>query len=253
MVTVKLTGRVLPPHIIMSAQAPELRWKWDEEKLEPKFRVKIENSLVTVECDIDRYEPRFISEIYKRGSDLARATANMVAFDTGYGLVVMLDTFIDPSGVALPAHRQEMIPVSFRTAFSLDPARHAEFEQAFRIVLSEPSVFIALDDLIKAITSTHTQLADCGRVIDRIRRMIAPTLDGGPAWREMHQALNIAQPYQAWVSKQSTGSRHGDVAFVPPAVCTVAIQRTWAILNRFLEYRKRGNKPLTAPDFPQLV
>jgi hypothetical protein len=69
----------------------------------------------------------------------------------------------------------------------------------------------------------------------------------------MHKALNISRGYQEWVSKQSTGTRHGDNAFVPGAVSSEAMLRTWAILNRFLEYRKRGSQPLTVPDFPELV
>jgi hypothetical protein len=253
MVTVKLLGSVLPENIKISAHAPELRWKWEAEKTELTFRVKIENSVVTVECDIEEYDRKFLPEIHKRGSDIARATANMAAFATGYGLVVMLDKLVEPSGTTVPAYRSENIPPSFRTAFNLDPATSAEFDSAFRIVLAEPSIFIALDDLIKAVTSTHTQLADCGRVVDRIRRIIAPTLDGTRAWEEMHRALNVARPYQEWISKQSTGSRHGDSTFVPGDICSESLRRTWAIMNRCIEYRKRGNKPLTPPDFPQLV
>lgn len=120
-------------------------------------------------------------------------------------------------------------------------------------MIKEPPLFIALDDLIRSITEQHTSLANCGRVLDRIRRMIAPSLDRAAAWREMHKALNISRGYQEWVSKQSTGTRHGDNTFVPGSVSSEVIQRTWAILNRFLEYRKRGNQPLTPPDFSELM
>ncbi len=250
---IQFLGRVLPEGIKISAQAPELKWKWEEENLEPTFRVKIINSNITVECDIEKYEPKYNSELYKRASDLARTSANMVAFATGYGIIVMIETLIDPTGSILALNRQEPVPASSRTAFTLDATNRVDFDSAFRVVLAEPAIFIALDDLIRAVTSHHTQLADCGRVVDCIRRIIAPTLDGTAAWREMHQALNIARPYQDWISKQSTGSRHGDPTFVPPGVGSEAIQRTWAIMNRLLEYGKGGNKPLTPPEFPQLV
>jgi len=131
------------------------------------------------------------------------------------------------------------------------PARGAGFFIS-KIVIGDTSVFIALDDLIHAVTSAHTQLADCGRVIERIRRIIAPALDGGEAWHEMHKALNVSQPYQEWITKKSTGSRHGDSEYVPPEICTEVLQRTWVILNRFFEYRKRGNQPLMAAEFPNL-
>lgn len=253
MVTVKLRGSVLPVGLNVGAETPELQWKWDEENIEFIFRVKIVASNITVECDLDRYEDRYDSELYKRATDLARACVNLVAFETGFGLIAMIEVIELPDGTRNAAHRKEDIPPEARSAYSLDAARASEFDQIFKLVMQEPPLFIALDDLIRSITEQHTSLANCGRVVDRIRRIIAPFLDGAAAWQEMHKALNISRDYQEWVSKQSTGTRHGDSTFVPSAVSLEAIQRTWAILNRFLEYRKRGSRPLTPPDFPELV
>jgi hypothetical protein len=253
MVTVKLLGRVLPFGLNIGAEAPELRWKWGERNIEFIFRVKIVDSNITVECDLDRYEDRYDSELYKRATDLARACVNLVAFETGFGLIAMIEVIELPDGTRKVAHRREIIPPEARSAYSLDAARASDFDQVFKLVVQEPPLFIALDDLIRSITEQHTSAANCGRVVDRIRRIIAPSLDGAAAWQEMHKALNISRDYQEWVSKQSTGTRHGDSTFVPGAVSSEAIQRTWAILNRFLEYRKRGNRPLTPPDFPELV
>jgi len=68
----------------------------------------------------------------------------------------------------------------------------------------------------------------------------------------MHGVLNISRDYQQWISEQAKGPRHGDPAFVPGDVTVEITHRTWVVMNRFLEYRKRGNQPLTAPDFPLL-
>jgi hypothetical protein len=253
MVTVKLRGRVLPFGLNLGAEAPELKWKWAQENIDFVFRVKIVNSNITVECDLDRYEDRYDSELYKRATDLARACVNLVAFETGFGLIAMIEVMEMPDGTLKAMHRKESIPPEARSAYSLDSARASEFDQVFKLVIQEPPLFIALDDLIRSITEQHTLATNCGRVVDRIRRIIAPSLDGAAAWQEMHKALNISRGYQEWVSKQSTGTRHGDSTFVPGAVSSEVIQRRWAILNRFLEYRKRGSQPLTAPDFPRLV
>jgi len=222
-------------------------------KKEFTFRVKIVESNITVECDLDRYEERFDSELYKRATDLARACVNLIAFDTGFGLTAMIEVIELPNGMRKAMHRREIISPDGHSAYSLDASRAAEFDQVFKLVIQEPPLFIALDDLIKSITEQHTSAANCGRVVDRIRRIIAPSLDGTAAWQEMHKALNLSRSYQEWVSKLSTGTRHGDNAFVPGAITSEAMRRTWAILNRFLEYRKRGSHPLTAPDFPELV
>src|SRR5271169_2431453 len=110
MVTVKLLGRVLPFGLNIGATAPELRWKWVEENVDFTFRVKIVNSEITVECDLDKYETRYNSELYKRATDLSRACVNMVAFATGYGLVTILEVMEFPGGSRVALHRQEMIP-----------------------------------------------------------------------------------------------------------------------------------------------
>jgi hypothetical protein len=253
MVTVKLFGRVLPYGLNVGAEAPELKWKWVEENIEFTFRVKIVNSEITVECDLDKYEERYNAELYKRATDLSRACVNIVSFATGFGLVTLIELMELPDGTRVAMHRREILPPESTSAVSLDPQHAVAFDQVFKLIIQEPPLFIALDDLVKAVTSQHSSAAECGRVVDRIRRIIAPALDGAAAWREMHQALNISRPYQEWVSKQSTGTRHGDNTFVPGSISSEVTQRTWTILNRFLEYRKRGNQPLTAPDFPQLV
>jgi hypothetical protein len=253
MTKVQFLGRVLPEPVKITVHVPELKWKWQEQSLELIFRVKIDNSIVNVECELEKYEPSYFVELHKRASDLISASANLAAFATGYGLIVTLDTFIDtagtPSQIILTAPALQPLC----TAYGLEDARQGDFAAVYNIVITEPALFRAINDLIAAITFPHCSTVNCGRVIDSIRRMISPTLDGGAAWQAMHQALNVSRPYQEWISKQSTGPRHADPAFVPGAVTTELVHRTWVIMNRFLEYRKRGNQSLTAPDFPQCV
>jgi hypothetical protein len=68
----------------------------------------------------------------------------------------------------------------------------------------------------------------------------------------MHKALNITRDYQQYITDQSKGPRHGDPQFVEGTITREVSMRTWSIMNRFLEYRKRGNQPLMGPDFPLL-
>jgi hypothetical protein len=249
---VQFFGKVLPEPIKVSVQGPELTWKWQEENLDLVFRVKIDNSIVEIECGIAKYEPGYLVELHKRASDLARASANLAAFAAGQGLIVTLDRFIDPDGTTSHIIFSDPSLPPLCTAFGLEPARQADFDATFRAVLVEPPLFIALNDLIAAITIPHCAPVNCGRVIDSIRHMISPTLDRSAAWQAMQQALNVSRPYQEWISQQSTGPRHADAAFVSGTITSEMTRRTWAIMNRFLEYRKRGNQQLTAPEFPQL-
>jgi hypothetical protein len=112
---------------------------------------------------------------------------------------------------------------------------------------------MALRDLIDANTLPHIGITNCGRVLDGIRRMISPgENDRARGWAAMQSALNISRSYQEWVTALAANPRHGDRSYISGADTTEVVRRTWSVMNRLLEYRRHGNKPLTAPDFPLL-
>ena len=114
------------------------------------------------------------------------------------------------------------------------------------------NLYRAFNDLIDTQIMPHISLVNCARVIDSIRRMIAPGVRDRHGWAAMHEALNIAEPYLKWITTQSKGPRHADSSQVSAGAQTEATERAWKIMNRYLEYRKRGSQPLKAPDFPEL-
>jgi hypothetical protein len=50
-----------------------------------------------------------------------------------------------------------------------------------------------------------------------------------------------------------TGPRHGDPAHIPAITTTEITRRSWKIMNRFFEYKKRDNGPLPLAEFPLLT
>jgi hypothetical protein len=69
----------------------------------------------------------------------------------------------------------------------------------------------------------------------------------------MRRNLHIDRAYLDFITDQSIGSRHGDPQHIPGGPVTETVRRAWVVMNRYLEYRKRGNGPLTAPEFPLLT
>ena len=54
----------------------------------------------------------------------------------------------------------------------------------------------------------------------------------------------------------SFNPRHGDRKFVSEEITSEIIRRTWIIMDRYFEYRKRAKGAkgaLKAPDFPELA
>jgi hypothetical protein len=121
------------------------------------------------------------------------------------------------------------------------------------MVITDPPLFRALQDMIECLTIPHVAAVNCGRIVDGIRRQIAPALVAKQGWAAMQKALNISRSYQEYISGISTGPRHADPSFIPGSTNIDIVRRTWIILDRYLEYKKRGETILTPPDFPELV
>ncbi len=71
-------------------------------------------------------------------------------------------------------------------------------------------------------------------------------------WTKMQDYLNIGRSYREFIMTASTEPRHGDRSDVPAHISQQVVERSWVIMNRFLEYKKRGDKPLPIAEFPLL-
>lgn len=63
---VQFIGRIIPSAVKFSMAMPDLVWKWEEEGLDIKIRIKIGNSIVNAECEVERYSQDYVQEFYKR-------------------------------------------------------------------------------------------------------------------------------------------------------------------------------------------
>ncbi len=260
MPVIRFDGRVLPAAIQVSVQDhPSINWKDAEEDLDIKFTISIRNGIVSVECEVEKFDQDVhMVRIFMRAFDLARATVDLVAFNSGYGLTVVFDTFTSPSGVTSPfvSHDPRLVPLctAFRLGEQATDLATNNFHQTLLIVALDWRVAHALRGLIEAITLPHESAVNCARSIEGLKNIIAvPGLSKGQAWKAMREALNLSEPYLKLITDVSTGPRHGDHSHVPGTITVEITQRSWVIMNRFLEYKKRGSQPLALADFPILT
>jgi hypothetical protein len=163
---------------------------------------------------------------------------------------VYLDTFVNPDGVQSPIAPKDDRLAPLCTALALD----SEFDQVHALVLQEVGLFMALNDLIGAITLPHVSPVNCGRAMDGLKHLIAtPGSNDKQAWEQMREALQIDEKYLKFITDHSSGPRHARPGHTPGSVTTEVTRRSWIIMNRFFEFRKRGSKRLSLPDFPLLV
>lgn len=262
MALLKFYGRILPPPPIINLtmkDLPSIHWEDKELGLVMDLSMSIVDSEVIVSCESNLYSTQDeMSEIYKRVFDMARSAVDCFSYVKGVGLSVILERFIPPNGIStnILVERPEL--ASLVTAFDLNPSnKGSNFEAMYAIVISEPNLFLALNDLIASITVSHHAAVNCGRAIEAIREVIMPSGSDrsrrNRGWEIMRQHLNIELTYLSFITDVSTAPRHGKrVAATSKQDFNETLKRSWIIMNRFFEYRKRGNVQLPLADFPIL-
>ena len=249
--TVRLLGKILPAEPKITVQnLPGMNWVWQERGFSFDFKISIIDSSVVVDCTLPEYKAEFLVEIMRRAFDLARAAVNLSAFRHGYGLTVRLDELIDPAG-----NRSTLLPEDKR----LPPLTTAldgnnTFDQVFRIVAQEPNLIQLLGELIHAITVPHETCQSCALAVDGLKNVIAgQSATDKEAWQKMRDVLRLNEAYLKYITDSSKDARHGKDVRIEGGVTGEVAQRTWKVMNRFLEYRKRGNQPLQEVEFPVLM
>ena len=56
----------------------------------------------------------------------------------------------------------------------------------------------------------------------------------------MNATLRLERSYVDLILDHSKGPRHADRAHISGAICSEIVKRSWKIMNRLLEYLKRG-------------
>jgi len=252
-------GRVLPPVIRVTVNhLPAVRWTEASINLVMNFTIRINDSIVDVECDLNDFQPGAdISHPFTRALDLARAVIDSYGFGKGYGLTVYLDKVINPDGTESHIFPKMEHLAGYFTAFDIDSMGNTgpdSFDAMLRTVISEPALFMALNDLLVSITIPHHGPVSCGRAVEGLRvLMVPPGVDRRQGWSLMRENLNVSQKYLSFITDNAQPGRHGDRTHIRGPTVQEIIDRSWVLMNRFLEFRKRGNQRLPVAEFPLLI
>jgi hypothetical protein len=258
MPVIKFGGRVLPQVIqVTITDHPAINWADADHGVEIAFNISIQQGVVTAVCALNKFNPETdLVRVYMRAFDLVRATVDLTCFSTGYGLSVILDTYTNPEGITTPFVPYNTELAALCTAFDMSAATSIEqnaFHKVLTIVLSNWQIFRILRQLIEANTVPHESAVNCARVIEGIRHLLAsPGANTKKSWEDMRSRLNLSVDYLKLITDISTGPRHGDPTHIPGTTTVEIAKRSWTVMNRFLEYKKRGDQALPVAEFPIL-
>jgi hypothetical protein len=250
MQSIRFLGRVLPWAAQVSVQFPaSIKWPVDGVG-DVEFTTRIENSSIDVECRLHDYQVEHLADLYRRALDISRALVDLVAFKNGWGLDVAFDALVTPDGTRTQLLMKDESLAPFCTAYSLDQ----QFDEIIQHTLQSPQLFMALRDLIESITLPHVSLVNCARVMDALRGLVAPKVtDDGRAWQCLRSALRIDKAYIMFITDNSKNPRHARPGHTHGMIATEVTHRSWAIMNRYLEYLKGGEVELDPVRFPTLT
>jgi hypothetical protein len=180
----------------------------------------------------------------------------LVSFSTGTGFILTWDSHKNPQGIVGPIQKINAALGALCTAFTFPPKsaeQSIEFEHVLRIVLGEPNLQGSFMDLGDTLATFHQVPTNCGRVLDSLRKAIAPGVEAGPGWGILQTLLRVNRSFRSFVTTRSTDPRHGDrESAIPEEELTEILNRTWQIMDRFIEFRKRGSVQLPSDEFPEL-
>jgi hypothetical protein len=261
MPNVLFKGRIFPSSMTVNSSDPN--WtNWGTEDLGfPIFmKATIQNSTVEVTCSVERFDPAYLNTLFARANDLVHASIDMIAFATGNSLFVDIDTAVRPDGVT--EHIEKRIPAlgALCTAYkvpAVEPQERTEFERIRQVIIGEPALLGSMMDLGYTLTFHHVIPTNCGRVLDSLRKAVAPVTgkreDKKKEWEILREIVNVKIDYINWISAYSIEPRHGNrEKEIPEDVLNEILRRTWNVMNRFIQYRKSGNSPLDPIKFPVL-
>jgi hypothetical protein len=252
-------GHILPPPPTAKLTAkdlPSIHWEDKQLGLVMDVNMSIVDSEVIISCESNQYSTHEeISEVYKRVFDMARAAVDCFSYVKGWGLSIILERVVPPNGVEQMILVQRPELAKLVTAFNIDSTDPSNnFNAMYKIALSDPDVMLAVNDLIASIAVSHHGPINCGRVVEVIRDAIAPrSAKEKQAWEIMRTSLNLSFDYVQFITHVSKGPRHGKrMGVTTQDQFNETINRAWTVMNRFFEYKKRGDVALPIDLFPLL-
>jgi hypothetical protein len=223
---------------------------WEEDDLQMQVHIAIQKGEITARCEIRDFEEPKFTAVLVRVSDIVRATVNLIAFRVGAALSVAIE------GALMPNNRGKLIILRDRVLESRCKS-FALYDDSFnavsQLVLSDTRLYHAFRDLIDAISIPHILVPRCASAIETLRVCISPPgADRKAGWESLQSNLNLTEEYLKSITDHSRGPRHGDHQYIPGTTTELVANNAWIVMDRYLEYLKRGKQPLPLSEFPLL-
>ncbi len=234
---------------------------WEGWPIDPRETMTVDstlsitNAVVEVRCESNLFgTANYDGHVHFQAMDIARAVVGSYAYARGLGLDVIIETVIKPDGIKYNIEEKRPDLADLVSAFGPPSAEgKVDIGRMVPIIFSDPLIPVALNDLVSSLILPQYATINCGRAIEAIRLFITPEGDRKQGWAAMQEKLNLHRDYLSFVTEQSKGPRHGNLKGIGFPEIREAVTRSWTVMNRFLEFKKRGDQHLPLSEFPLLT
>jgi hypothetical protein len=210
-----------------------------------EFSFHVNQSEVTIDCDVPRENMVPINILYMFAYYLVRGAIEGDLFLRGRGTVLVITSCTIPG--ATKPQELDFYEDQLEKRITVSSAEY------WKIASVERGIEKHIHDLVDCIVNPLDSEMNCGRAIEGLAQLLLPGAEPKQRWIRLREALNLDRSYTQPISDASAGPRHGAIEPQSLDLIVEIRRRSWTIANRFFEFRKRGNINLVDPDFPLLV
>jgi hypothetical protein len=242
---IRFRGRVIPTAHQIALSGPFIKHVHGYGQTQT-YTVTTEGTMMTVTCELSKSSDEDLTSIMQRARIFGQTVLNVISFST-----TTVYRFIIEEG-QLPGQPWHRITQGCQAAKGIctvcelgTPSISAVFALA-----NDINVLFALDDLIRGVEDVFLTRINCGRVVDALKKVLAPRAGSKQQWQISRHSLNLDLSYVSFIMKASIEGRHGNRVASELGIEDELLRRTWMIMNRFLELKKRGLQKLPDDEFP---
>lgn len=244
-----IEGRVLPERRLVTIADLGTISLSDPRGFEATFEVRIRDGKIQIKCAVAQLSDWDLKMALVRAYEIVTAAVDLYAFSKGWALTVLLDDFIIDG-------RKQGIAFSETSVASLCGviSNDEDFLQAWESVSKNFNLKFALRDLISSLsTLNYSSVAAC-RALEAIRNSIGPEGSSDKeGWEVLRAKLRVERDYIQFITDSSQEPRHGNRGAAFGDDQLEVTHRAWKIVDRYLEYLKRGGSEVLPEDeFPML-
>ena len=250
MAIARVHGRVFPSFVRLTASGIKITYKRPSIGIHMEMETTFnDDGTVVVACDLISFDSLVHqSLLHKAAQHLAQPYVDLATLRLGRAVSLILSHIEWPDGSISEIDKRDSKVEGLATVLQDDES----LKQLVGILFQDHQTAIAVRDLADTLRQEHIVEINFGRVMDAICIYFAPPgTKRDKGWEPMRTALRISAPYLRSITDASIAPRHGDQSGAITDRQPLAV-RSWTIMNRFLEYRKRGDQPLPESDFPLL-